>query len=222
MKRITITNQKGGSAKTTTAALVALYLAAAGKDVLCIDCDPQGGLSALLGVSGTNGAGLYEALMGDDVRPIEARGVRLLPADHRLDKIAYTLAPYEVREVVKRYAAEFVVIDTPPTVQGISRAAAIAADLVIVPADIARTTLGPTLYTLDALRQVERAGQVLLIGKEPREDVHGYAAELYREFRKALKRSYAGTIARSAAAQKAAAGLQKVPAGIAATIGGLI
>jgi len=217
---ITVINQKGGSAKTTTAALIALYLSSSGKDVLCIDTDPQGGLSALLGAPAA--PGLYEALMGDDVQPVEVRGLRLLAGDHRLDKIAYTLPPYDVREVVKKYAADYIIIDTPPTVQGISRAAAIAADLVIIPADIARTTIGPTLYTLDALRQVEKAGRVLLIGKEPKDDAHGYTAELFREFRKALKKNYAGMIPKTAAAQKAAAGLQKVPAGIAATIGGLL
>lgn len=220
MKKIAIVTQKGGSCKTTTAALVALTLEAAGNDVLCLDCDPQGGLSALLGAP--QGPGIYDALMGDEVRPVEARGLRILTADHKLDKIAFTLSPYSVRDVLKNYAADYIIMDTPPTVQGISRAAAMAADKIIIPADIARTTIGPTLYTLEALGEIDKAGRVVLIGREPRAEASGFSAELYREFKKAVKRQYVGTLPRTAAAQKAAAGLQKVPAGISEIIRGLL
>lgn len=220
MKTICITNQKGGSGKTTLAALISLTLAMDGRDVLCIDGDPQGGLTALLGAD--PGRGLYDALMGDDILPINVRGLRLLGADHRLDKIAYTLPPYEVQEVCGKYTAEYIVIDTPPTVQGISRAAATAADTIIIPADIAKTTIGPTLYTIDALAKIKKKGKVLLIGKEPKPENHGYTADLFTEFSNALKKDYGGTIPRTAGAQKAAAGLQKVPASIASIIRGLL
>src|SRR5437763_17117152 len=50
MKTIAIANHKGGCAKTTTALNVAVTLANTGSHVLAVDLDPQGNLSASLGV----------------------------------------------------------------------------------------------------------------------------------------------------------------------------
>lgn len=204
-KKICICNQKGGASKTTTAALLALYFADQGATVQAIDCDPQGGLSRLFNVQGP---GLFEFLTGTSFNPIVSRDVFIVPADHRLDKLAYTLGPYELKGLGDGY--DITIIDTPPTVQGITRAAAILADKILIPADISEVTEGPTRYTLDELKKIKKSGKVVFIGKEPQEGATGYKAQVFNHFYNTVKREFIGFIPYSMAVRKVAAGASKL------------
>src|SRR5215472_16417226 len=62
---LAITNFKGGSGKTTTAAHLAQYLALRGYRVLAIDLDPQSSLSALMGYQPETDVGEDETFYGE-------------------------------------------------------------------------------------------------------------------------------------------------------------
>ena len=61
MNVIAISNQKGGTAKTTTAAALAVLLSRAGFRVHLVDSDPQASLTTAFGLTDEKGL-LYEAM----------------------------------------------------------------------------------------------------------------------------------------------------------------
>ena len=64
MKTITVTNQKGGVGKTTTALMLSEGLSRKGHRVLAIDSDPQGNLSYTARVESSKSA-LYSLFTGE-------------------------------------------------------------------------------------------------------------------------------------------------------------
>ncbi len=208
MKKICVINQKGGSGKTTFAILSCLALASVGKRVLAVDCDPQAGLTHYLSRNDDIRLGLFDIILGSKDYNIinvvrDSISFDFIPADHRLDKIYATMDPFSFETIFDELNYDYVVFDTPPTVQGISRAAAMASENVFVPADISRGTILPTLYTLDSLKQIKKKGKVVFVGyKEPKEESKSFIADISREFMERVKGSYAGTIPRNITMQK--------------------
>lgn len=76
MQVIAVTNFKGGSGKTTTAAHLAQYLALRGYRVLAIDLDPQASLSSLLGYQPEYDVSPNETLYGAIRYDAERRPLR--------------------------------------------------------------------------------------------------------------------------------------------------
>ena len=64
-KVIAVANQKGGVGKTTTAVNLAACVAAAGREVLLFDLDPQANATSGLGLEKIEGASAYRVLLGE-------------------------------------------------------------------------------------------------------------------------------------------------------------
>lgn len=103
-RTISITNQKGGVGKTTTALNLGVALAKEGKRVLLVDNDPQGNLTAVLGyIPGEQKYTLSKLLltMIDSPEDIDLHlprsilhtgsGIDLLPSNNRLADAAARL-----------------------------------------------------------------------------------------------------------------------------------
>ena len=148
---ITVSNQKGGVGKTTTAVNIAAALAVKGMRVLVVDLDPQGNASTALGVEHHNGVpGSYEVLVDDESvadlvqQSPEHPNLLCLPASINLAGAEIDMVSVPDREkVLARALAEyaqqaqpridFVFIDSPPSLGLLTINALVAASEVLVP-----------------------------------------------------------------------------------------
>jgi chromosome partitioning protein len=101
---ITLCNQKGGVGKTTTTINLAASLAEYGRKVLAIDFDPQGALSAGLGVRNHDVPTIYDLMLGTLKNPSEAivetayPGLHIIPANIDLSAAEVHLVNEVARE----------------------------------------------------------------------------------------------------------------------------
>lgn len=152
MKTLAVTNQKGGSGKTTTAVNLAATLGERGLRVLLVDLDPQASASAWLGVR-DGGRGLLDVLTAnvdlvDVVQGTEAEGVDVAPASAWLASAEKALAGEPGAELVfskalRRLPAswDYVLVDCPPALGLLTVSALAAVDEVLVPVELSPMAL---------------------------------------------------------------------------------
>jgi chromosome partitioning protein len=103
---ISLCNQKGGVGKTTTSVNVGAALAEYGRKVLAIDFDPQGALSAGLGVQTHDIPTIYDLLIGtikdpaETIRPTSVEGLDIIPANIDLSAAEVHLVSEVARETI--------------------------------------------------------------------------------------------------------------------------
>ncbi len=143
---ITLCNQKGGVGKTTTTINLGASFAEYGRRVLAIDFDPQGALSAGLGVPTHDVPTIYDLLLGTVKDPREAiiqtsvPGLDVIPANidlsaaevHLVNEVAReTILARVLRKVSDDY--DVILIDCQPSLGLLTVNALTAAHGVLIP-----------------------------------------------------------------------------------------
>lgn len=167
MRAIAVTNQKGGSGKTTSAVNLAAAAGEASRRTLVIDLDPQASASTWLGITSEE-RGLLDVFtegraLGDLIQQTATPGVDLVPASPWLVGIERALAGEVGAELLLRRAVaalpsrwELVLIDCPPSLGFLAVAALVACPEVLVPVEahvMALSGLAALLGTVERVRE---------------------------------------------------------------------
>lgn len=159
-KIITIANQKGGVAKTTTAVNLGAGLAILGKKILIVDVDPQGNATSGLGINKLQtGRCIYDCIINE--LPVKAlihqtqiERLDVVPATIQLAGAEVELVSAISREMKLKKALvlikdeyDYIIIDCPPSLGLLTLNAMTAADRILIPVQC-------EYYALEGLSQL--------------------------------------------------------------------
>lgn len=219
---LSITVQKGGTGKTTTAAAIASAAGRAGLYVLAIDLDPQGNLSYLTDAD-IKEPGAYEVITGeipakDSIQTTE-HGFDIMPASYNLAGLRTSQgSAWRLRRalepILKYY--DLIVLDTPPGAGEIQYNALQASTGVVVPL-LADAFSIQGLYqvndTITAIRQGNRQPfykSCILTFAHERESLYKIIQKQVQDKAAAMNFHFLGSVHEAAAIRQAQAVQQSI------------
>ena len=205
MRVITLLNQKGGTGKTTTCINVGAALSRCGLKCLLVDIDPQGNLSQSAGFDelADGDVTTYEVLNGEDInRAIHKKeAYDVLPTDIRLSAAEIELVSADRRNYLLKDALaklkkkyDFILIDSPPSLNILTLMALTAATEVIIPVQAMYLPLKGVAQLRDTVELVKKRFN-------PKLEITGILLTFYNDRRnldndvlEALEQAFAGKV----------------------------
>lgn len=180
---LSVTNQKGGVGKTTSAINISAGLALKKKRVLLLDLDPQGNATSGLGIQKDN-MGIYDVMInGEDIKNVimdtQIETLKIIPSNIDLSGATVEMVALKDRERLLKNALDkvkddfdYVIIDCPPSLDLLTVNAFTASDKVLVPIQC-------EYYALEGLGQL--VNTIMLIKKRlnPDLDIDGVVCTMF-------------------------------------------
>lgn len=173
MKVISITNQKGGVGKTTSAINIAYFIAKTGRRVLLLDFDPQGNATSGLGVDKNELENTMADVISGDANLKDIlidtgyKGLKLAPATPVLANTEVELANVKGRFTRLKNAIDtvredfdYVIIDSPPSLSLLTVNGFIASNYLILPVQA-------EFYAMEGLGQLLESMKLVKKGMNP-------------------------------------------------------
>lgn len=185
VKVISIVNQKGGVAKTTTTVNLATALAAMNKKVLVIDLDPQGNSSTGFGISQQQRKNtIYHALtnlikLKDAIISTNIPNLEIVTSNTNLSAAELDLTKLKEREYILMRLLEtvkilydYIIIDCPPSLNLLTVNALVAADEVLIPMQC-------DFYSLEGLSHLLKTVEIIEKKLNPKIKIAGILFTMY-------------------------------------------
>lgn len=182
---ISVTNQKGGVGKTTTAVNLCAAVAQTGRKVLLIDLDPQGNATSGLGiVKRKDMPSIYDVLIGGMDPDLAVAGTMIetldiLPSRVGLAGAEVELVSMENREFLLKNALkgianryDYILIDCPPSLGLLTVNALAASDAVLIPIQC-------EYFALEGLSQLMNTIRILRKGLNSRLEIEGVVLTMF-------------------------------------------
>jgi chromosome partitioning protein len=164
---IALCNQKGGVGKTTTTISLAGALAEMGRTVLLVDFDPQGALSAGMGVKSHDVPTIYDGMIGREkdtrqlIQPTTTAGVHVIPANIDLSAAEVHLVSEVAREhilarILKPVMDDYdvILIDCQPSLGLLTVNALTASHGVLIPLEAEYFALRGVALLIDTIEKI--------------------------------------------------------------------